>query len=716
MMQKKRKRHYQTKCGIEQLELRLVLDGSGLFSASKVIDIADGSERGVLVGDLDNDGDQDVIAISINDDDSSLAISRVYQNDGHGNFTAVGTTLGPPDPRPSTLADFDGDGDLDIAFGSSSRGLRIWANLGNFQFAEVPGNLLPPGISNSSIATADFDRDSDADIIANTRNGHSLLFNDGLGNFHFEQFLDGSNYDHPADFDRDGDLDIVTRSYVLQNDGTGHFPDKLATSIQSPSEVADFDGDLDLDVFVYARNASDRKGHIFFNDGSGRFTDSGQRLARLSTYEQESDSAIGDVDLDGDIDRLVMHANSLAEMAAGVGGDLACSLWLNDGHGQFTREDGPDVQSRLVKLADLDGDGDLDTVGIDGSDLFIALNRTVIDVSLPVGGGNFEIVRSGLDVVVRHVGGAELFREPVTGIKTLRIQGSSGNDRVDASALTGLALVLNGLAGNDTLIGGSAVDSINGGEGNDSISGNGGADQISGGAGNDWLSGNMGNDVINGGDDQDTLLGGAGNDELRGGSGNDALNGGAGNDRMYGDAGADVLRADLGNDLLDGGTEADTLVGDDGNDSLLGGDGDDLLRGVAGRDTLDGGTGNDDLRGGADNDSLVGGSGNDTLNGNLGNDSLLGGEGHDALAGSQGNDLLIGNAGRDTLLGGLGNDTLLGGADADILLGEAGNDSLNGEGDSRDTLNGGSGSNTLIGLPTEIDLAFTLMPDWRDRS
>ena len=42
--------------------------------------------------------------------------------------------------------------------------------------------------------------------------------------------------------------------------------------------------------------------------------------------------------------------------------------------------------------------------------------------------------------------------------------------------------------------------------------------------------------------------------------------------------------------------------------------------------------------------------------------------------------------------------------------------SLNSEGDSRDTHNGGSSTNTVFGLPTEIDLAFTLTPNWRDWS
>lgn len=690
----------------EQLELRLLLDGSGLFVASQTIQVPYQTDH-VLLGDLDSDGDLDALAIAANYDDSS-GISRAFQNDGHGNFTPVGEPFGPQTPVGAAIADFDGDGDLDIAI-SAFDGLQVWSNLGNFQFTESMGPLtLNPS---DNVLASDLDSDSDIDIV--TRNTRVVFQNDGSGGFPSLNRPTIGQVASLGDFDGDGFVDALGRFTLSRNNETGGFESEVATSIRSPSAVGDFDGDGDLDVYESADDGHRVGGRLFLNDGHGNFTDSGQVISRGNVFEQDYDSHATDVDLDGDLDLLIFH-NSIKPIGGSDG--VAFSIWRNGGHGQFTRVSSskPDMQTAAV--GDVDGDGDPDLVGTEGNNLSILTNRTITDVQLPVGGGSFEVVRSGADLVVRRAGGTELYRGSAADIKVLRVQGSSSNDRVDASALTGLALVLNGLAGNDTLIGSLAVDSINGGEGNDSIIGNDGADQISGEAGNDWLSGNMGNDVINGGDDQDTLVGGAGNDELRGGSGNDALNGGAGNDRMYGDAGADVLRADAGNDLLDGGTDADTLVGDDGNDSLLGGDGDDLLRGVAGRDTLDGGNGNDDLRGGADNDSLVGGSGNDTLNGNLGNDSLLGGEGHDALAGGQGNDLLIGNAGQDTLLGGLGNDTLLGGADADILLGEAGNDSLNGEGDSPDTLNGGTGSNTVIGLPTEIDLAFTLMPDWRDRS
>ena len=58
----------------------------------------------------------------------------------------------------------------------------------------------------------------------------------------------------------------------------------------SPSSVdlADLDGDGDLDAFVAAESNSleDGSEKVWFNDGNGGFTDSGQRLARLDYPEQ----------------------------------------------------------------------------------------------------------------------------------------------------------------------------------------------------------------------------------------------------------------------------------------------------------------------------------------------------------------------------------------------------------------------------------------------
>ncbi|PIT71241.1 hypothetical protein B9Z41_17025, partial [Limnohabitans sp. JirII-31] len=126
---------------------------------------------------------------------------------------------------------------------------------------------------------------------------------------------------------------------------------------------------------------------------------------------------------------------------------------------------------------------------------------------------------------------------------------------------TNYASRINGLGGNDTLIGGNQDDVLDGGEGDDSLSG---------GYGNDTLTGGVGNDALDGGYGNDTLTGGAGNDTLNAADGNDTLTGGAGNDSLSGDYGDDTLTGGEGNDYLSGGFGNDTYVFNqgDGQDTI----------------------------------------------------------------------------------------------------------------------------------------------------
>ncbi|TVQ45788.1 MAG: hypothetical protein EA365_06920 [Gloeocapsa sp. DLM2.Bin57] len=102
-----------------------------------------------------------------------------------------------------------------------------------------------------------------------------------------------------------------------------------------------------------------------------------------------------------------------------------------------------------------------------------------------------------------------------------------------------------------------------------------------------------------------------------------------------------------GNDNINGTQFDDTLIGNGGNDVLNGLDGNDFLNGGAGNDTLNGGNGNDYLHGSSGNDLLRGENGNDTLIGGTGNDTLDGGAGDDSLIGGPGNNILTGGPGRD---------------------------------------------------------------------
>ncbi|MGI0497049.1 calcium-binding protein [Limnospira platensis] len=219
---------------------------------------------------------------------------------------------------------------------------------------------------------------------------------------------------------------------------------------------------------------------------------------------------------------------------------------------------------------------------------------------------------------------------------------SDGNTQDSANVFIDILPVtrINGLGGDDVLVGSSAPD------------------LLYGGAGNDSLFGDSGND---------TLVGGSGADTLSGGDGDDVVYGGSGPDLLYGGAGNDCLFGETGDDTLVGGSGADTLKGGGGNDLLYGGSGPDLLYGGQGDDSLFGEAGDDTLFGDSGNDTLVGGSGEDVLYGGLGNDLLYGGSGNDIIYGGQGDDFLLGDDGDDTLFGGAGNDTLFGGAGNDVF-------------------------------------------------
>jgi Ca2+-binding RTX toxin-like protein len=348
--------------------------------------------------------------------------------------------------------------------------------------------------------------------------------------------------------------------------------------------------------------------------------------------------------------------------------------------------------------------------------------------------------------------------------------GGAGDDRMYADKLTpfgevlaqtvaasdGQADLMDGGAGDDTLVGdagsealfgGAGKDQMVGGAGNDNMFGDleaatvstnwhitqqttagvngsapevqlsvsgittlplsqGAADLMFGGAGNDFM-------VANGGDDY--LNGGASSDNMFGGIGADSLFGGEGDDGMHGDGytiGATRLEyaaaSDHGNDFLDGEEGNDTLMGWGKDDVLYGGTGNDWLVGDApdlvlageyhGSDYLDGDDGDDILIAGGKNDTLYGGAGNDELQGDGINTQLAGAHhGDDFLDAGSGSDLLIGGGKNDTLYGGGGDDTLVGDAKAAELGGGFhGDDFLDGE-SGKDVLIGGGKNDTLYG-------------------
>jgi len=149
-------------------------DGTGVFSLGTWP--GDNSTYSFDLGDYDNDGDLDVLGV--NSGPSSR--EALYQNDGTGIFVDVAATALPGannpvgDDNDSKFLDIDFDGDFDLTvchLGSPRE--KIWFNDGGV-FTLDNGAISNQTDSSLDVEVADFDGDGDLDII--TAQGESGLF------------------------------------------------------------------------------------------------------------------------------------------------------------------------------------------------------------------------------------------------------------------------------------------------------------------------------------------------------------------------------------------------------------------------------------------------------------------------------------------------------------------------------------------------------------
>ncbi len=240
-------------------------DGSGAFAAGGVLTTGAGPYY-VAAADFNGDGNVDLV--STNASGSSISI---LLGNGDGTFQAkidhaVGFWL-----NEIAVADFDGDGAIDLAVANGydvgwvkSDAVIILMGVGDGTFA-VPVEYNIGGEIVYDLTVADFDGDGDIDIAATSSEDNfvAILHNDGGGVFS----VDETTYDvgdlpagmTAADVDGDGDIDLLVTNWngdtmsVLFGDGAGAF--SLSANYATPHNpfgitVADFDGDGDLDAAV----------------------------------------------------------------------------------------------------------------------------------------------------------------------------------------------------------------------------------------------------------------------------------------------------------------------------------------------------------------------------------------------------------------------------------------------------------------------------------
>jgi len=314
--------------------------------------------------------------------------SEVFLNDGSGSLVGSDIQLSPSNVRGIDAGDLNGDGLDDLVMGNDLSGASVYLNNGDGSFTQTQYTDISTGsvfVSNGwDVALADFDGDGDLDAyMADWSNLDSVWFNNGSGTLGLESYVAGSTYRSRAvdagDLDGDGNIDVVVGNSpnggsapndVLLNNGDGTFYNagSFGNDQTYDIDLADVDGDGDLDVYL---SNYQQPNTLWLNDGSGKFTDSGQAIG------SGLDAEFGDLNGDGHVDLFVTSITGQN------------SVWLNNGQGHYSLHQsiGSDI-SLGVALVDLDGDGDLDA--------YVLNHLAADDTFLNDGTGTFQEAEMGL--------------------------------------------------------------------------------------------------------------------------------------------------------------------------------------------------------------------------------------------------------------------------------------------------------------------------------
>lgn len=187
----------------------LLGNGDGTLQTPTVIDTQPGYPQALAVGDLNGDGNMDVVTLSQSSTDEFLSV--LFGN-GDGTFAPAVEYL-PTNGNSDqlALADFNEDGLMDVAFGGFDATIMYGTGGGTL------GPSVDLGVGATALVATDVLNAGHKDLVAITSVGSqsalAVLINDGHGNFapavniktHFRQPLNI----YAGDFNGDGSDDVA---------------------------------------------------------------------------------------------------------------------------------------------------------------------------------------------------------------------------------------------------------------------------------------------------------------------------------------------------------------------------------------------------------------------------------------------------------------------------------------------------------------------------
>ncbi|TVZ41130.1 VCBS repeat protein [Alteromonadaceae bacterium 2753L.S.0a.02] len=265
-------------------------EGLGKFDIHPQL-IGKAKSNSVSVADIDGNGQPDILFA--NGDWNNGDNSRIWWNDGLGNYRENLKFSESSNASSAALGDINGDGLLDVIMAnhpySDNAGGDdlIWINKGNRVF-EKSDQVLGEPVAARRVKIIDANNDNHLDaIVLNGNAKNRLWINNGKGILSklYADLGQGENIDFAlGDINSDANPDIVIAKgawgkqpkgiEIWLNGGNGKFIKSQAIGQNDCYGVVISDLNNDFLPDVIAVNSKDQPNQIFFNAGQGKFVDS----------------------------------------------------------------------------------------------------------------------------------------------------------------------------------------------------------------------------------------------------------------------------------------------------------------------------------------------------------------------------------------------------------------------------------------------------------